>query len=152
MKRTMLLTTVAALGATTAFADMHNSSDGMAQSGLTGSGNIENMIRSSEIVGGDIYAIDRDYTDDEWDVDWFDELDPNWEDIGNITDIVYSQDGRTAGLIVSSGGFLDIGDDTVVLSMSDVRRVATSDGEIDYVVRMTEDQLESLPEVEENWW
>jgi len=159
MTRFILLSTVATLAAAPVFAQSTMSNDAMpdssmstAMSGLTGADNIDNMIRSSEIVGGDIYALDRDYSDDEWDVDIFQEVDAKWENIGNVTDIVFTEDGRTAGLIVSAGGFLDIGDDTVVLSMADVRRIATSDGEIDYVVRMTEEKLEELPQVMENWW
>ena len=152
MTRFMLLTGAAALAAGPALADMHMSGEKTDLSGLTGAANIENMIRSSEIVGGDIYAVDRAYGDDEWNVAMFEEVDDAWEDVGTIADIVFTRDGRTAGLVVSAGGFLDIGDSTVVLSMDDVRRVATDDGEVDYVVRMTADQLEALPEIEENWW
>jgi len=152
MTRFILLTGVAALAAAPALADMHMSGEKTDLSGLTGAENIENMIRSSEIVGGDVYAVGRTYSDEEWNVDMFQEVDESWEEVGNITDIVFTRDGRTAGLVISAGGFLDIGDSTVVLSMNDVRRVGTGNGEVDYVVRMTADQLEALPEIEGTWW
>lgn len=150
MTRTKLFASIALLAATPALADM--SSHSSAMSGITGANNIDNMLRTSEIVGGDIYAIDRDYSDDEWNVTMFEEIHGEWEDIGNITDVVLSKDGKQLGLVVSAGGFLDIGDSTVVLSMDDVRRIGTSDGEIDYVVRMTEEQLKELPDVNEEWF
>ena len=77
------------------------------------------------------------------------------ENVGNITDVVLSPDGQQVGLIVSHGGFLDIGDDTVLLNMDEVRRIGTLDaldGDFNYVTRMTEDQIEGMQEVEENWF
>ncbi|MEE4119749.1 MAG: PRC-barrel domain-containing protein [Paracoccaceae bacterium] len=118
---------------------------------------LQNMIRTSDIIGGDVYTVDgNDWTDADWaDLDMFDDVGADWEDIGNITDVVLNPDGSRAGLVVSHGGFLDIGDDTILLTMDEVRRVgATEDagGDYNYVTRLTEDEIEQMPEVEENWW
>jgi hypothetical protein len=126
-------------------------------SGTMSADRLENMIRTSEIVGGDVYAVDRnEWTDADWaDVEVIDEVGANWEDIGNITDVVLSPDGMQVGLIVSHGGFLDIGDDTVLLTMDDVRRLGRTEdmgGDYNYVTRLTEEEIENMQEVEENWF
>ena len=155
MTRLALLGSVAILTAVPAVAQMTEtgSAMGMSTRGLTGTQQIDDMLRASDIEDANIYAIDRDYSDDEWNIDMFDTVDSNWNEIGEVEDIVFSQDFKTVGLVVSAGGFLDIGDRNVVLSLNDVRRIATDDGDdMGFVVRMTEEQLESLPEVEESWW
>jgi sporulation protein YlmC with PRC-barrel domain len=171
MTRFTLLASAAALAAAPAFADNHGDSssnmesEGMNtqsemsyRSGTMDSADLENMIRTSNIVGGDIYAVDREdeWAESEWnELDFVESVDDGWEDIGNITDVVLSPDGKQVGLIISHGGFLDIGDDTVLLTMDDVRRIGTIDsldGDFNYVTRMTEDQIESMQEVEENWF
>lgn len=127
-------------------------------SGTMRSDQLDNLIRTSNIVGGDVFAVDvnDEWTEEEWaELDYVEERGANWEDIGNVTDVVLSPDGKQMGLIVSHGGFLDIGDDTVLLSMDDVRRIGsvdTLDGDFNYVVRMTEDEIEQMDEVAENWF
>jgi sporulation protein YlmC with PRC-barrel domain len=174
MKRFTLLASVATLAAAPAFAqnDMSEGSAEAAGSGANGqmmaeseyrsgtmdSGQLQGLIRTSNIVGGDVYAVDQEdeWAEQEWnELEFVEETDDGWEDIGNITDVVLSPDGRQVGLIVSHGGFLDIGDDTVLLSMQDVKRIGSVDaidGDFNYVVRMTEDQIEQMNEVEENWF
>lgn len=173
MTRLTLLASAATLAAAPVFAqsndeqnaDMQAQGSGdrtMAESdygsGTMGPDMLDNMIRTSNIVGGDVYAVDVDdgWTEDEWnEMEFVESPGENWEDIGNITDVVLSPDGRQVGLIVSHGGFLDIGDDTVLLTMDDVRRIGTVDaldGDFNYVTRLTEDQIEQMEEVEENWF
>jgi len=162
MTRFTLLASVAALVAAPAIAQDTGNDTGMTDtdypSGTVGTEELENMLRASNIIGGDVFAVDvaNEWTDDEWsELDFVDRRDTDWEDIGNITDVVLSPDGQRVGLIVSHGGFLDIGDDTVLLTMEDIRRVGTVgeiDGNYNYVTRMTEEQIEDLQEVEENWW
>ncbi len=126
-------------------------------SGTMGSNELENMIRTSRITGGDIYtAPGTEWTDEEWaNTEIFDEVRSDWEDIGNITDVVFSPDGRRVGLVVSHGGFLDIADDTVLLTMDELRRIRPTDGVSDnfnYVTRLSSEELQQMPEVEETWW
>ena len=171
MTRFTLLASAAALATAPALSDTHgeSASDMQAEgtngqsemsyrSGTMTAADLENMIRTSNVVGGDVYAVDRDdeWAEAEWnELDFVESVDDGWEDIGNITDVVLSPDGTQVGLIVSHGGFLDIGDDTVLLTMEDVRRIGTIDaldGDFNYVTRMTEDQIEQMTEVEENWF
>ena len=173
MTRFTLLATAATLAAAPVFAQSTETegSDMQAQSmgeemsarseygsGTMGSERLEDMIRTSNIVGGDVYAVDveDEWAEEEWnELDFVDSMDDGWENVGNITDVVLSPDGQQVGLIVSHGGFLDIGDDTVLMTMDDVRRIGTIDaldGDFNYVTRMTEDQIEQMTEVEENWF
>jgi sporulation protein YlmC with PRC-barrel domain len=162
MTRFTLLASVAALAAAPALAQESGNDTGMTDneylSGTVGNAELENMLRASNIIGGDVFAVDvaDEWSEQEWsELDFVERRDTDWEDIGNITDVVLSPDGQRVGLIVSHGGFLDIGDDTVLLTMEDIRRVGTVgeiDGNYNYVTRMTEDQIEDLQEVEENWW
>jgi hypothetical protein len=122
------------------------------ESGRMGA-NLDNMIRTSEMTGADVYVIEQEWTDEEWAAtEVFDEVGSEWEDAGDVTDVVLSPDGQAAGIVVSHGGFLDIGDDTVLLSMKDVRRIDAGGETVAYVTNMTEESLENMPEVEENWW
>ena len=171
MTRFTLLASVAALAAAPALAQDNSNSGSDAAGGMDGapmttsygsgtmdSGQLDDMIRTSNIVGGDVYAVDVDteWTDTEWsELEFIETVEAEWQDVGNITDVVLSPDGQQVGLILSHGGFLDIGDDTVLLDMSDVKRIGTIDaldGDFNYVVRMTEDQIEEMQEVEENWF
>lgn len=122
-------------------------------SGITSGEMTTNMLRTSEIIGGDVYAVEQEWSDDEWAASGvFDTIQDGWQDVGNISDVVLSKDGAAVGLIIEHGGFLDIGDDNVLLSMEDVRRIETGGGDIDYVTNMTESSIEGMPEVEENWF
>ncbi len=171
MTRVTLLASVAALVAAPALAQDDTDSASDTAGGMDGapmttsygsgtmeSGRLDDMIRTSNVVGGDVYAVDVDteWTDTEWsELEFIETVEPRWQDVGNITDVVLSPDGQQVGLILSHGGFLDIGDDTVLLDMKDVKRVGAVDaldGDYNYVVRMTEEQIEQMPEFEENWF
>lgn len=169
MTRFTLLASAAALAAAPAFADNHG--DGGDQMNGDQAANeqatmadtdyrsgrlaekMDNMLRTSEMTGADVYVIETEWSDEEWaDAEVFDEVGNDWEDAGDVDDVVLSPDGQAVGLVVSHGGFLDIGDDNLLLSMRDVRRIDDGSGDIAYVTNMTEEDMEDMPEVEENWW
>ncbi|MFP4044253.1 MAG: PRC-barrel domain-containing protein [Rhodosalinus sp.] len=162
MKRFTLLASVAALAAAPAFADNDSDEEGMHQQASAGNDeyesgriadNMDEMLRTSEMTDADVYVIEEEWSEDEWlETEEFDEIGADWEDVGDVTDVVLSRDGQAVGIVVSHGGFLDIGDDTLLLSMKDVRRIDDGSGNISYVTNMTEDEIEDMPEVEENWW
>lgn len=122
-------------------------------SGITSDEITAGMLRTSEMVGGDVYAVTQEWSDSDWnDATTFDAARDDWQQVGTITDVVLNEDGTAAGLVIEHGGFLDIGDHTVLLSMKDVRRIETDAGTIDYVTNMTESAIEEMPEVEEGGW
>jgi len=57
----------------------------------------------------------------------YDVFDSVWNEIGEIEDIVLSKDSEMVGIVTEVGGFLDIGDKHVIISVPDVNLVAVDD-------------------------
>jgi uncharacterized protein YrrD len=79
----------------------------------------------------------------------------DWNDIGNIKDIVMTQDGEIHGILVDVGGFLGLGVHTVLVDIEELYFVSDSDqtDELEdffVVIAMTQDELEALPEWNDN--
>ncbi|WBQ10942.1 PRC-barrel domain-containing protein [Hyphomonadaceae bacterium ML37] len=75
----------------------------------------------------------------------------DWNDIGQIKDIVMTQDGEIHGILVDVGGFLGLGAHTVLVDIDELYFVSDSDetDELEdffVVISMTQDELEILPE------
>lgn len=132
--------------------DMHSSTamDAMSTEELAQAGG--DLIRTRDITGGDVYTTNE--ADDEgWDANVvYDEIAGGWNQIGEIEDIVLSRDGRVIGIVAEVGGFLDLGDKHVLLSVSDLSLVAVDDQTYAYVTRFNEEDLENLPDVDEGFW
>ena len=141
---------VLAIGAGAAIAESHTMAEGMSSEDMSGMQG--NLIRSRDITGGNIYSM-VEADDEGWDstVMW-DEIGADWNDIGEIEDLVLSKDGKVTGIVAEVGGFLDIADKHVVISVEDLNLVAVDDRTYAYVTRLSEEQLESLPGVDEGFW
>lgn len=138
-----------------------NAAESVAESAGQAAENIETMaenaagmddaklIRTRDITGGEVYSIAEG---ESWDAINFDAVGDNWNDIGEIEDIVLSRDGQLKGIVAEVGGFLDIADKHVMLEVKDMKLVPVDDEEYAVVTRMTEEQLEQLPEVDEGFW
>ena len=127
-------------------------------SGNTGTmtdSDMDNIVRTSEITDAEVYTLQPDYDMGIWDeTDYYDTVETEWDQIGNVTDVALSPDGQITGIIVETGGFLDIGDSHVVLSLADDVKLASMDGDADFafVTPLSEEELQDLPQVGENWW
>lgn len=102
-------------------------------------------IRASEFIGKQIYASESDAADKNTGIG------TDWEDIGEINDVILTRDGQVAAVLVDVGGFLGIGERTVAVDMNAIRLVSdsgTSDDMNDYfiVMRANRANLESAPE------
>lgn len=128
----------------------------MAQSGESGvvsASDLENAIRSEHVIGGDLYAFTTDSDDVGWDETvFYDAIEADWENVGEIEDVMFSRDGQVIGLVAEVGGFLDIGDDRYVVDLRDVKFVDDGVGDLDLVTRLSLDEIESRPEVEADTW
>lgn len=73
-----------------------------------------------------------------------------WDDIGEIGDLVIGVDGTLQAVVIDVGGFLGIGEREVALDWSALRGVREDDdpGEWFLGVTMSEGMLESAPELE----
>lgn len=111
-----------------------------------------NLIRSRDITGGTIYTVNQ--ADDEgWDPEFmYDTVDANWAQIGEIEDLILSKDGKVTGIVAEVGGFLDMGDKHVAISVKDLNLVAVDDTTYAYVTRFNEEQLEEMESVDEGFW
>ncbi len=142
-----LALTVAATGA---MAESHATSDTTANAEMTATH--DNLIRSRDITGGTIYTV-NEANDEGWNASTvYEEVGAEWNDIGEIEDVVLSRDGKMIGIVAEVGGFLDIADKHVMISIDDVNLVAVDDQSYAYVTRLNEEDLESMEGVDEGFW
>ena len=152
---TSALAVALASGAGIAQAQMDNEMG--ANSGVVDPAQSSQFIRAENIIGADIYTQYMNYDEATWaDTGYYDEIDTNWEEIGEVSDIVISRDGQIVGVIAEVGGWLDIGDSDVVIDMADLKTVGGSAdggwGDLALVTPLSQEQLESRQEVDSGWW
>ncbi|MFG6592252.1 PRC-barrel domain-containing protein [Sulfitobacter sp. 1A12157] len=149
MKTLAASTLALTLAGTAAFAETHadtSNVNSLQMTELRG-----DLIRSRDITGGEIYTLSE--AGDEWSPNTgYNEIGVNWNEIGEIEDIVLSKNGQMVGIVAEVGGFLDIGDKHVMISTPDVNLVAVDDQTFAYVTRLSEEELEALPGVDEGFW
>lgn len=139
--------TAAAAGELKTEGEAETTSASMSTGEMTGA----DLIRTRDITGGAVYTMDAN--SGMWNPDMtYDAVGPDWNQVGEIEDIVLSKDGQVKGLIAEVGGFLDIGDKHVMISLDDVSLVAVDDRSYAYVTRWNEEQLEELESVDEGFW
>ncbi|MDD9743718.1 MULTISPECIES: PRC-barrel domain-containing protein [Marinovum] len=120
MKRLLIST---ALVAATSGAVMAQGADGMFRTEAD-----PNAIHASDFIGMRVYRAETD-------TDAVDGLQDDWDDIGEIHDIVLTRDGQIDSVLVDIGGFLGIGENRVAVDMGSVRFVsddATAEDETDF--------------------
>lgn len=118
------------------------------------------LIRSRDITGGPVYTTNEAYDEGSWGGDgdqiwgWsgYDEVGTDWNQIGEIEDIVLDRSGQLVGVVAEVGGFLGLGDKHVVLRVGDVDLVPVDDQTYSLVTRYSEEELEEMPGVDEAWW
>ena len=139
--------------------DMANTNEGDDTARMTegaSSADMANMqgdlIRSRDITGGNVYTMNA-ASDEGWNAtNTHDEVGAEWNTIGEIEDVVLSQDGQVTGIVAEVGGFLDIADKHVLISIDDLNLVAVDDATYGYVTRQNEEDLEALESVDEGFW
>jgi len=71
------------------------------------------------------------------------------ENIGEINDVVLSDDGQIDAVIIDVGGFLGIGEKPVAVGMDNLVFLADEDGDRYLYTEFTKEQLEAQPEYDE---
>lgn len=121
-------------------------------------------FKASDFMGKSVHALETEAAESgtaidqsqRWtDTDRFTAARDNWDDIGNIEDVVMTQDGTIRGILVDVGGFLGIGARTVMVDIENLYFVAddsTSEDltDFDVVATYSRAQLEALPEFEDS--
>lgn len=117
MKRFMTSSALAIVLGTSAMADGHTAmfSDVQFDAAIN--------LTASDLLGARVYATEMSVADAS------DIADPEageWDDIGEINEIILTRDGMAQSVIVGVGGFLGMGEKDVSVNMSDLRFI--SDG------------------------
>jgi hypothetical protein len=147
MRRTLATCAFALIAAPALAQDMDLSGSGI----ITGE-QYANAIRADEAIGADVYSMNDAYDEADWTAnDWFGELGPDWENVGEVEDIIISRNGRVIGLVIETGGWLDIGDENYVIDLRDLRMVGEGD-DVDFVTRLTQEQMEAQPRAPQESW
>ena len=74
----------------------------------------------------------------------------NDENVGEIGDVVLSEDGKVDAVIIDVGGFLGIGEKEVAVGMDNLKFLSDEDGELYLYTDFTEEQLEAQAEYDES--
>ena len=105
-------------------------------------------LNASELVGMRVYASEADMANNVLPP----ESEREWEDIGEIREIVLTRSGEVASVIVDVGGFLGIGEREVAIDMSQLRFLAEEGDSDDFflVVQASVAGVEEAPEYRAN--
>lgn len=174
MKNLMLTTAIVAVTSMGAYAQTADTTMGGETAAQGTQGQFVPAFLSSDFTGKNLYTLDNEQTrtlqqdrasDDRsaWDrtsmrwesSDTFTSERDAWNDVGNIEDIVMTQDGEVRGILIDVGGFLGLGARTVMVDISDLYFVADDTAPEDLsdffvVASMSQEQLEALPEWEDD--
>lgn len=125
-----LTTTAYADGHTAAFSDMEFDA--------------EVNLNASEMIGSRVYVSEMDLSDGSLPP----EGERQWDDIGEIHEIVLTRSGDVGSVIVDVGGFLGIGEREVAIDMSQLQFVSDGEDADEYfiVVRASVAGVEDAPE------
>lgn len=136
MKRLMLTTTLVAAMSVPVLAETHG------EMFRTNADPIE--IHASNLIGMRIYRSEGA------DAEGYEGIQNDWDDIGEVNDVILSRDGNVESVLVDTGGFLGMGENQIAVNMSALRFVsddATADDDSDYflVLNTSREMLEQAP-------
>lgn len=121
-----------------------------AASNTTGFGQVEMQqgdFYASDLIGMRIYNAEQSVKADATIADGGE---TDWDDIGEINDIIVTKDGEVSAVILGVGGFLGIGERNVAVPMGEIT-VVREEGDSDdrfLVVSTTKEALEQMPAFE----
>jgi len=145
MKRTLTAAALAVLISVPAIAEHHEKGE-KAKSSMQESTYYVNSNKSSflaaTLIGSRVYVTEGDI------IDTATEADKEWNDVGEINNIVISKSGKVEAVVLGVGGFLGIGEKDVAINMSKLKFVTRTDtdkGDYYIVVKSTKKELESAP-------
>jgi len=101
-------------------------------------------LDASKLIGQTVYASKSDVNaDQKVAVD----AQKDWDNIGDINELVLDREGAVKAVVLGVGGFLGMGEKNVAVSMKDITFVKTGDGPDDYslVINATKEALNAAP-------
>ena len=99
----------------------------------------------SELIGKRLYVSEAEV---DAEAEWTEEQRAEWDDVGEINDIIIGDDGEVKAVLLDIGGFLGMGEKTVAVNMDQLKFVSETAEADDYfiVVQGSEAMLENAPE------
>jgi hypothetical protein len=108
---------------------------------------IPDALYASELIGMDVYSSAIDYAAEYGDDRTVGpDVRSQWDDIGEINDIVLSPTGDVEGVLVDIGGFLGLGVRTVALDMAQIHVLRDEADESFAAVTSSREELQAAPE------
>lgn len=106
---------------------------------------VQDGVRASDFIGKRVYVTEADTTG--LSDTAIAQANADWQDAGEISDLIISMAGDTEAVLVDFGGFLGIGEKTVALSLNDLTMVPDSNSPDDYfiVFHGSKAELEAAP-------
>jgi hypothetical protein len=103
-----------------------------------------NDVLASKLIGMRIYAVESDIDDTQT---YPADTRKNWNDIGEVNDVVLNWDGSIKAVVLGIGGFLGIGEKNVAIDMSSLSKVRESADSNDWflVVNSSKQALTDAP-------
>lgn len=108
-------------------------------------GSQQGDVLASSLIGMRIYATESDVNEDQA---YPADARKEWDDIGEVNDVVLNWDGSIKAVVLGVGGFLGIGEKDVAVEMTSLKKVRESDDADDWflVVNSNKESLESAPQ------
>ena len=72
----------------------------------------------------------------------------NDEDVGEVGDVVLTEDGNVKDLVLDVGGFLGLGEKNVALPFEEFSILRSNDGDTRVYIDTTQEALENMPDYE----
>jgi hypothetical protein len=109
---------------------------------------IPHSITASDLIGKRVYVSEKAMSTSKP----IKAADQNWNDIGEVSDVVLGMDGSVNAVLVDVGGFLGMGEKTVAISMNSLSLVPDGDTENSYFVVVKGDKamLDNAPAFDGN--
>ena len=100
-------------------------------------------LYASEFIGKRVYATDKNVAEKPH----VRGSEKDWDDIGEVNDIIVTEAGKVKAVILGIGGFLGIGERDIAVNMSSLNLVRESDDDDDFflVVNTDKDKLMNAP-------
>lgn len=136
MKTLLASTAIAMFAAGAALADAHTTMGDTFVPGVQ-----TQALRASDLMGARLYVSEAD-------VDVVGGLSQDWNDVGEISDIIMGNSGEVDAVIADIGGFLGIGEREVAVNMDSLKFVSDGPEADEYfvVLQGTQADLEAAPE------
>ncbi len=145
MKRSLIAALALSL-AVPAFADTKPAADNAAATDAQYYTTTEKTdFEASDLIGSRIYATEAQVDADKA----LDKAGDDWDDIGEINNLIVSRNGSVKAVVVGVGGFLGLGEKNVALKMSELKFLKKAGDDADdyfVVVNSNKERLEKAPE------